>query len=279
MKRNHGHILNAYKNGYAIPQFNIINLEWAKYILEECQAQKSPVFLGVSINTIKYIGGYNVAVDLVKSLIQDLNITVPVMLHLDHAKTIEQCRNAYDAGFDSIMIDASQYNIEDNIKLTNEVGTFAYDTLIEAEIGQIGKYEDESSITIKYTNLKEAKKFNDSTLIDMLALSLGSVHGIYYETPNIDFQEMEKINKELRMPLVLHGCSGLSNEVLQKAIQNGTSKMNFDTELKLAWSKSIKEHIKISDSYDPKEIIGAGEVAIKNTVKKYIECLSSKNRG
>ena len=279
MKKSLPYIMDAYEKKYAIPQFNIINLEWAKYILEECQEQKSPVFLGVSTSAAKYMGGYNVVVAMVRALVKDLNITIPVMIHLDHSKTVEDCRKAFDAGFDSIMIDASLNSLEENVKMTNEVVAFAYDTVIEAEIGQIGGAEDSDEIELKYTSTDEASEFVNQVTIDMLAPALGSAHGVYKGKPEIKFDIMEEINVTINKPLVLHGCSGLSDEILTEAIKHGVCKMNFDTELKLAWNKAIREFIANSNEYDGRKIIGAGEQAIKSVVRNYISCLGSKDRG
>ena len=130
MKNYQKVLSNAFVNKYAIPHFNINNLEWAKYILEVCEEEKSPVFLGVSLGAAKYMGGFHVIRKMVDGLIMDLNIKVPVILHLDHANSVEACKEAYDAGFDSIMIDASRYSIEDNIKMTNEVINYCKNALI-----------------------------------------------------------------------------------------------------------------------------------------------------
>ena len=280
MKKNEEYLLKAYKNKYAIPQFNINNLEWTKWILEECQEQNSPVIIGVSTGAAKYMGGYKVVVALVRSLIDDLKITIPVIIHLDHAKTIEDCKSAYEAGFDSIMIDASAEEIEENIKKTNEVTAFAYDTLIEAEIGKIGGAEDSAEEKLVYTTASESQYFIGKTNIDMLAPSLGSVHGIYKGEPNINFEIMQEINESIQKPLVLHGGSGLSVSILQKGIQNGICKINFNTELQLAWNDAIRKFVtENTEVYDPRKIIEAGENALKNIVRERIEWLGSKNRG
>jgi len=278
---NFSDVINkAKQEKYAIPQFNINNLEWTKYILEECEKEKSPVFLGVSTGAAKYMGGYNTVVNLVKGLLKDLNITIPVMIHLDHAKTYEDCIKAIDAGFDSIMIDASNLELEKNIEVTNRVKNYSTNQLIEAEIGKIGGSEDGITSNIYYTNSEEATTFTNKTNIDMLAPALGSVHGLYKGEPNINFEVMDEISISTNKPLVLHGGSGLSEEILRKAISCGIVKINFNTELQIAWHKAVKDFINTNkDVYDPRKVISSGEKAIKEVVSNYIRILGSKNKG
>lgn len=273
-------IAKAKKEGYAIPQFNINNLEWAKYILEECQKLKSPVFLGVSTGAAKYMGGYNVVVGMVKGIIKDLNITIPVMIHLDHACEIDDCLKAYDAGFNSIMIDKSLASFEENVKITNIVAKSAPNALIEAEIGQIGGSEDDVVGNEKYTNLDQAIEFAENTAIDMLAPSLGTVHGQYKEEPEINFELMEKIATQTNLPLVLHGGSGLPDNILKECIKKGIVKINFNTEFQIAWNNEVRKFIENNkEVYDPRKIISSGENAIKETVNKYVSVLGSTNKG
>ena len=273
-------ILEKAKNEkYAIPQFNINNLEWAKYILEACEEEKSPVFLGVSTGAAKYMGGYNTVVSMVRGLIKDLKITVPVMIHLDHAKEVEDCKKALDAGFDSIMFDGSTYDYEKNIELTNEVKSMVTYQLLEAEIGKIGGSEDDVASKELYTTTSEASDFVSKTSIDMLAPALGSVHGIYKGEPNIQLDTMREISQITNKPLVLHGGSGIPEDILKKAVENGICKANFNTELQLAWHEAVVEFIKYnSDVYDPRKVISSGEENLKNVVRDYIRILGSKGK-
>ena len=272
-------ILKAKEENYAIPQFNINNLEWAKYILEVCEEEKSPVFLGVSQGAVKYMGGFNVVVGMVNGLKKDLNITVPVILHLDHASTFELCKNAVDAGFDSIMFDGSKYSYEDNIKITNEVKSYLNNQIFEAEIGKIGGEEDGVADENLFTSLDEAKDFISKTNIDMLAPALGSVHGIYKGEPNIQINVMREISNENNLPLVLHGGSGLPDEVIKECVANGITKVNFNTDLQIAWHNDVVEFIKNNeDVYDPRKVISSGEIALKSVVRKYIQILNSKGK-
>jgi len=202
------------------------------------------------------------------------------MVHLDHAKTYEDCVKAIDAGFDSIMIDASNRALEENIKVTNEVKSYSNGELIEAELGQIGGSEDGITSNIYFTNVDEAVTFVSNTNIDMLAPALGSVHGIYKGEPNINFTIMANIFNNTNKPLVLHGGSGLNEDILKRAIECGIVKINFNTELQIAWHNSVKEFIKDEEEiYDPRKVISSGENAFKKVVTNYISILGSKNKG
>ena len=272
-------IENSIKESYAIPQFNINNLEWAKYILEACEEEKSPVFLGVSTGAAKYMGGYNTVVVMIRGLIKDLGITIPAIIHLDHSPSYEECLKAFNAGFDSLMIDASLKDIEDNIKETNQV-CLLKNVLVEAELGRIGGTEDDIPQELKYTNKEQAEYFCSKTNIDLLAPSLGSVHGLYKDSPNINFAVMKEISESTKKPLVLHGGTGLSDEILKKSIEMGVRKINFNTELQLVWSSALREFLKNNEEvYDPRKIISSGEEAIKKCVKHYINILGSANKG
>lgn len=269
----------AKEEGYAIPQFNINNLEWAKYILEVCEEEKSPVFLGVSSGAAKYMGGFNVIVGMVKGLIKDLNITVPVMLHLDHSSSYELCKSAIDAGFDSIMYDGSKYEYEENIKVTNEVKKLLTYQLLEAEIGKIGGSEDDISSSELFTTVDEAIDFTSKTNIDMLAPALGSVHGIYKGEPNIQLDTMNLIKEATNLPLVLHGGSGIPEITLKNAVKNGVCKINVNTELQLSWHKAVLDFVKNNPGvYDPRKVISSGEELLKNTAREYIRIFGSKGK-
>ena len=272
-------LLKAKTEKYAIPQFNINNLEWTKYILEVCEEEQSPVFLGVSSGAAKYMGGFNVVVGMVNGLKKDLNITVPVMLHLDHATTFELCKQAVDAGFDSIMFDGSKDTYENNIKVTNEVKSYLKGQLLEAEIGKIGGEEDGIANDLYFTSLEEAEDFISKTDIDMLAPALGSVHGIYKGEPDIKIDIMKDISEKTNMPLVLHGGSGIPEETLKAAVANGICKANFNTELQLGWHKDVIKFVEENKNvYDPRKVISSGEQGLKNVAREYIRILGSKGK-
>lgn len=273
-------LLNAFNNKYAICQFNINNLEWAKYILEECEKNLSPVILGVSESAVKYMGGYNTVSMMITGMMLDLNITIPVALHLDHGSSVESCKKAIDAGFTSVMIDSSIYELDENIKIVNEVCDYAriYDVSVEAEIGNIVSDEKKVSSTSLATKEDSIKLYN-STKIDSLAPSIGSIHGICKESPKLDFDRTKEISKSLNIPLVLHGGTGISDEDIKKIIECGISKININTELQVVWSNGIKEYIKNNnDVYDPRKIISSGEENMKKAISDKLHLVDSCNR-
>lgn len=266
----------AHNEKYAIAHFNINNLEWTRFILEECQKQNSPVILGVSEGAIKYIGGEDVVVSIVKSLIKDLNITIPVVLHLDHGSSFESCKRAIDAGFTSVMIDASSHSLEENIAITKSVVAYAHpkNVSVEAEIGHVGGEEDGVADELAYAKVEDAVTLTKETGIDFLAPALGSVHGLYKGEPKLDFDRMQKINEILNIPLVLHGGTGIGDDLIRKAITCGISKLNINTELQIAWANAVRDFVTNNQGvYDPRKVIKAGEMAMKEAICKKLELL------
>lgn len=262
----------AKKNKIAIPQFNINNLEWTKYILEECNLNNSPVIIGVTEKTINYMGGYETVSNLIKTLDKDLNIKVPVVIHLDHGTSFETCKKAIDNGFTSVMIDASKLSLEENIKITKKVVDYAekYTVTVEAELGSIGNNKN------LYTDLKEAINFTKETNIDSLAPAIGNMHGIYTEKISLDIELCKKISEETNLPLVLHGGSGIDEKNLKEAIKAGITKVNINTELQIAWSNALKKYLIDNGTvYDPRKIIGSGKKEIKRVIKEKIEILEN----
>ena len=265
----------AYKNKYAVGQYNINNLEWTKAILEVCQKMKSPVILGVSEGALKYMGGYSTVVGMVTGLIKDLELTIPVVLHLDHGSSYESCRKAIDSGFSSVMFDGSKLDIKENIKITKRVVKYAkkFNVSVEGEVGTVGGNEDgvigEGIIYAKISDIRKLKK----TGVDVIAASFGSVHGLYKGKPKIRIDKIREASKEFKMPLVLHGASGLSNSVIRKAIRNGEAKINVNTNNQIAFCDSVEQyfinHFELKkDGYDPRRIINFG---VKNGMKPVIE--------
>ena len=242
-------------------------------ILEKCQELDVPVILGVSEGAAKYMGGFDAITGMVKGLIKDLEITIPVCLHVDHGQSFETCKKAIDAGFTSVMIDASKLELEENIKVTKEVVDYAHQfgVSVEAEVGHIGGTED--NITAEETNatLAECVALVNGTGIDAIAPALGSVHGFYKGEPNLDFERMALINQTLSIPLVLHGGSGIPDDKIQKAIECGTSKINVNTELQDAWTHALRQFLKEDEkAYDPRKVIGSGEKALKDKVEEKV---------
>lgn len=271
----------AKKEGYAVPHFNINNLEWTRFILEECEKEKSPVILGVSEGAKKYMVGFHTVTEMVKAMIKELNITVPVALHLDHGSSILACKEAIDAGFTSVMIDASKFSLEENIAMTKEVVQYAHErnVTVEAEIGHVGGEEDGIASELAYAKVEDAVLLANSTGIDTLAPALGSVHGIYKGEPKLDFDRMVKIKELTNLPLVLHGGSGIPDELIEKGVNCGICKLNINTDLQIVWAKAVRTYLNENETvYDPRKIIKAGEKALKEKVSEKIHLLKSNNR-
>ncbi|MBD1221500.1 class II fructose-bisphosphate aldolase [Virgibacillus halodenitrificans] len=259
------------KQGYAVGQFNLNNLEYAQAILQAAEEEKSPVILGVSEGAARYIGGFNVVVSMVKSLMEAYGTTVPVAIHLDHGSSFEKCAEAIHAGFTSVMIDASHDPLEENIATTSKVVELAHihGVSVEAELGTVGGQEDDVIADgVIYADPKECLELVEKTGIDCLAPALGSVHGPYKGEPNLGFAEMEEISKTIELPLVLHGGTGIPTKDIQRAISYGTSKINVNTENQIAQAEVVRQVLNDKpDLYDPRKYLGPGTEAIKETVK------------
>ena len=263
-----GMLNKAFKEHYAVGQFNINNVEWTSAILEEAEKTKTPVILGVTTSAAKYMGGWHTVVGMVKGLMEDLKITVPVALHVDHGPTVKDCKDAIDAGFTSVMIDASHYPLEENIRIVKEVTDYAHSrpnyVSVEAELGRVGGQEDFVVAESAYAIPEECVRLVKETGVDCLAPALGSVHGPYHAEPKLGFKEMKEIAGLVNIPLVLHGGSGIPNDQLRMAIDRGTSKININTECQMAWTKIVREVLSTNDKvYDPRKIIGPGREGIK----------------
>lgn len=262
-------LIKAKAEGYAVGQFNINNLEFTQAILLAAQEENSPVILGVSEGAGKYMGGFIAVVNMVKGLIESYNITVPVAIHLDHGSSFANCKAAIDAGFTSVMIDASHHPFEENVKTTSEVVEYAHakGVSVEAELGTVGGEEDGVIGGIMYADPAECKQLVEATNIDCLAPALGSVHGPYQGEPNLGFKEMEEISNLANLPLVLHGGTGIPTKDIQRAISLGTAKINVNTENQIAATKAIREVLaKDANVYDPRKYLTPAREAIKETV-------------
>ena len=268
---------------YAVGQFNITNLEWTKSILTVAQEQNSPVILGVSEGAAKYMGGFNAVAGMVKGLIQDLNITVDVALHLDHGSSFEKCKAAIDAGFTSVMIDGSHHPLAENIKMTKEVVDYAHarGVSVEAELGTVGGNEDGVIGGIQYADCGECVQLCQQAEVDALAPALGSVHGPYKGEPVLGFVEMEEIGKATQKPLVLHGGTGIPDEKIQRAIACGTCKINVNTECQLAFNKLLREFLANpanAEVYDPRKLITPATKGIMAAVTEKMNVFGSVNK-
>ncbi|MGE7664395.1 class II fructose-bisphosphate aldolase [Ureibacillus composti] len=254
---------------YAVGQFNINNLEFTQAILLAAEEEKSPVILGVSEGAGKYMGGFVAVVHMVKGLMESYKITVPVAIHLDHGSSFEKCKEAVDAGFTSVMIDASHHPFEENVKLTNQVVEYAHlkGVSVEAELGTVGGDEDGVTGGIIYADPQECKALVEQTEIDCLAPALGSVHGPYKGEPNLGFKEMEEISNLANLPLVLHGGTGIPTKDIQRSISLGTAKINVNTENQISATRVIREILDNDKKvYDPRKYLGPAREAIKETV-------------
>lgn len=272
-------ILNKAKEGkYAVAQFNINNLEWTRFLLEETNLLKVPVILGVSEGATKYMGGYVTVVNLINNLVEYLNISVPVVIHLDHGSSFESCKKAIEAGFTSVMIDASDKDLEENIKITKLVVDYAHsnNVSVEAEIGHVGG----GTTGILYAEVEDCIKFCEETNIDCLAPALGSVHGPYHGKPVLAFDRMKEISAKVDIPLVLHGGSGIYDEQIKKAISCGICKININTELQQVWAKGVRDSLKQDkEVYDPRKIIKFGENPLKKMIKDKVDLFETKHCG
>lgn len=265
----------AQKRKCAIPHFNINNLEWAKFILEKCEELKVPVILGVSVSAAQYMGGWDVCYNMVTALLQDLNITIPVCLHVDHG-TKDECLKAIDSGFNSVMIDASSYDIKENISITSEVVKYAHskNVSVEAEIGAIGNSNNQD---IKYAKLEDCITFCNKVKIDVLAPAIGNCHGIYKSAPNLNFELLSNLSNNINIPLCLHGASGITNDDLQKLIKLGVCKININTDLQIAWKQGVDNYLRDNpDVYDPRKIIGSGKDNMQKRIKELVELFETK---
>jgi fructose-bisphosphate aldolase class II len=275
----------AFKEGYAVGQFNINNLEWTKAILLTAQENNSPVILGVSEGAAKYMTGYKVVADMVKAMIESLNITVPVALHLDHG-SYEGAKKAIEAGFSSIMFDGSHYEISENIKLTKDMvqRTRQLRISLEAEVGAIGGEEDGVIGSGEVADPKECKMIADLG-VDFLAAGIGNIHGKYPENwAGLNFEVLNEINNITGdIPLVLHGGTGIPADMIKKAISMGVSKINVNTECQLVFAEATRKYVEegkdlIGKGFDPRKLLAPGTQAIKDVVKVKMELFGSINR-
>lgn len=279
-------MLNKARDGkYAVGQFNINNLEWTKAILLTAQENNSPVILGVSEGAGKYMGGYTTVVGMVNGLIKELNITVPVALHLDHG-SYEGALKTIEAGFSSIMFDGSHYPIDENIAKTKELVAIANEKglSLEAEVGSIGGEEDGVVGTGEIADAEECKMIAELG-VTMLAAGIGNIHGQYPENwKGLDFDALAKIKAATgNVPLVLHGGTGISEEMIKQAIALGVAKINVNTECQLAFAEATRQYIESGKDlqgkgFDPRKLLNPGFEAIKATVKEKMELFGSVNQ-
>lgn len=271
-------LIKARGGHYAVAQININNLEWTKAVLLTAEELKSPVILGVSEGAGKYMTGFATVKAMVQAMDKSLGITVPIALHLDHG-TYEGCLKCIDAGFTSIMFDGSHYPIDENVEKTADLVRRAHEAgmSIEAEVGSIGGEEDGVVGAGEVADPAECQRIADLG-IDFLAAGIGNIHGVY--PPNwkgLDFEALEAIHKATgNIPLVLHGGTGIPQDMIQKAISLGVSKINVNTECQLSFAAATRKYIeegkdKQGKGFDPRKLLAPGFEAIKETVREKFE--------
>ena len=267
---------------YAVGQFNINNLEWTKAILLTAQEMNSPVILGVSEGAGKYMCGYKTVVGMVEGMLENLNITVPVALHLDHG-SYDGCYKCVKAGFSSIMFDGSHYPIEENVAKTSELVKIceARGMSLEAEVGSIGGEEDGVIGAGECADPDECKKIADLG-VTMLAAGIGNIHGKYPANwKGLSFETLDAVQQKTGdMPLVLHGGTGIPEDMIKKAISLGVAKINVNTECQLAFSAATRKYIEAGKDlegkgFDPRKVLAPGVEAIKATVREKMELFGS----
>ena len=278
-------LTKAREGKYAVGQFNINNLEWTKTILLTAQELNSPVILGVSEGAGKYMGGFKTVSGMVNGLLEGLNITVPVALHLDHG-TYEGCYKCIEAGFSSIMFDGSHYPIAENVEKTTELVKICNEKglSLEAEVGAIGGEEDGVIGMGECAAPNECKSIADLG-VTMLAAGIGNIHGKYPANwPGLSFETLAAVKEKVGdMPLVLHGGTGIPEDMIKKAISLGVAKINVNTECQLAFAAAVRKYIEAGKDlegkgFDPRKLLAPGCDAIKETVREKIELFGSANK-
>lgn len=275
----------AREGKYAVGQFNINNLEWTKSVLLTAEELKSPVILGVSEGAGKYMTGFKTVSAMVKAMMEELNITVPVALHLDHG-SYEGCYKCIKAGFTSIMFDGSHYPIEENIEKTKELVKICNEKgmSLEAEVGSIGGEEDGVIGMGEVADPNECKAIADLG-VTMLAAGIGNIHGVYPANwKGLSFETLDQIQQKTGdMPLVLHGGTGIPDDMIKKAISLGVAKINVNTECQLVFAEATRKYIEAGKDqqgkgFDPRKLLAPGAAAIVDKVKEKIELFGSANK-
>ncbi len=275
-------LLKAHKEGYAVAQININNLEWIKAVLQTVEELKSPVILGVSEGAAKYMGGFKNVMGMVRELDEFYQITVPVAVHLDHG-TYQGAKNALEAGFTSIMFDGSGYPFLENLEKTKEIVALCHakGVSVEAEVGAIGGEEDGVVGSGEIADPKESKELA-STGIDMFAAGIGNIHGKYPANwKGLNFEVLAEIQKVTNnIPLVLHGGSGIPEDMIKKAISLGVSKINVNTECQLAFAEGVRKYIEAGKDltgkgFDPRKLLAPGVEAIQAVVREKLTLFGS----
>ncbi|GCE63249.1 fructose-bisphosphate aldolase [Candidatus Mycoplasma haematohominis] len=276
----------AYKEGYAVAQINTNNLEWTKAILTTVQELNSPVIIGASEGAIKYMGGFKTVASLVKAMIDDLGVKVPIILHLDHG-SYEGCKKAIDAGFSSVMFDGSHLSIEENFEKSKEIVDLANSKgiSVELEVGTIGGEEDGVVGAGEEASVDECVKIASLDL-SMLAAGIGNMHGPYPDNwKGLNFDLLKRISDAVGKPLVLHGGTGIPEDQIRRAISLGIAKINVNTELQLAFAAATRRYIEEKNDldmskkgFDPRKLLKYGFVDICQVIKDKLTMFGSVNK-
>ena len=264
------------KEGYAIGAFNVNNMEIIQGIVDAAAEQKSPVILQASSSAIKY-AKINYLMKMVEAAVEE-HPEIPIAIHLDHGPDFETCKMCVDNGFTSVMFDGSKYDFEENIRLTKEVVDYAHahGVVVEAELGKVGGKEEEVVAESFYADKNECLKMVQEAKIDALAPALGSQHGFYKGEPKLGLKEMKEIHDLVKLPLVLHGGSGIPDDQIKQAINYGTVKININTDCLCAWVKIVHEIIKENpQEIDPRKIIGPGKKGIQDVIENRCQVFGS----
>lgn len=269
------------KNRYAVGAFNVNNMEIVQAIIEAAEETGSPVILQASQGALKYAG-----IEYISAMakVAAENASVPVALHLDHGTDFKQIMMCLRYGFTSVMIDASKYSLEENIKITKKIVDISHTVgvSVEAELGKIGGTEDDISVDERdatMTDPEEAVRFVKETGLDSLAIAVGTAHGPYKGEPKIDFDRIKSIKEKVSIPLVLHGSSGVPESSIKKAIENGINKINIDTDIRMSFNNAVREFVKNNPSvYDPRKLLGPGREAAKKVIAEKMIMFGSSNK-
>lgn len=274
-------LLHAQQHQYAVPAFNIHNLETIQVIVETAEELRSPVILAATPGTFNY-GGRDYIQAIVEAAAR--RSTVPIALHLDHHETLEDIQASVELGTRSVMIDASHHPFQDNIAIVNEVVEYAHahDATVEAELGRLGGQEDDLVVDVAdsfYTDPSSAQTFVEQTGIDSLAVAIGTAHGLYKSEPKLDFERLADIRKIVDIPLVLHGASGIPAADVRRCIGLGCCKVNIATELKIPFSGALRQYLmEHPEANDPRKYMAPAKQVMKQVVAEKIQMCMSEGR-
>ena len=275
-------LLKAQREGYAVPAFNIHNLETLQVVAETAMELRSPVIIAGTPSTIESYAGP----DYIKAMaeVASNKYNTPIAIHLDHFEDVNAIKRDIDLGFKSCMIDASKCDFEKNIEIVKDVVEYAhrYDAVVEAELGKLGGREDDLVVDEKdamYTNPDDAVEFVKRTNVDSLAIAIGTAHGLYKGEPKLDFERLVKIREKVSIPLVLHGASNVPDDLVKKAISLGICKVNVATDLKIPFAEAVKGYFKENPrESDPRKYMTPGKIAMRKIVEHKIMVCGSNNR-